>query len=105
MTNFRYYPEFCSQFSKTNKINLENGTKTSINAFTADFVQFVSDNDVGFLDPHEAQFRDPKNQLTFNYTWNLRENHDQAYDFQDQWEPFIHDIFGLGWEHFDTGKR
>ena len=71
----------------------------------SDFVQFVSDNDVGFLDPHEAQFRDQNSQLTFNYTWNLRENCGQANDFRDQWTPFIHDIFGLRRGHFDEGNR
>ena len=79
--------------------------KPSIHPSIADFVQFVSDNDVGFLDPHEAQFRDAKNQLTFNYTWNLRENHAQAHNSKDQWEPFIHEIFGLTKEHFYTGTR
>ena len=70
-----------------------------------DFVTVISDNDVGFLDPHEAQFKDHKDQLTFNYTWELPQNHGQASDFADQWAPLIHDIFNLTWDHFFKGLR
>jgi hypothetical protein len=73
--------------------------------FSSDFATFISDDAVGFLDPHEEHFKDGSGKKTFSYQWDLAANRALAKKYQSQWEPLMHDIFNVSEKCFYQGKR